>query len=88
MATKVQNDKGFLVIETTMTETLKFGGCAICDSCNLADSKGYFIAALNSWYCPVCYNEWLAKATRYKEDIPIEERNYSRASKLLGIDEP
>lgn len=87
MAAKVQNKKGFLVVEASMTEALKLGGMAICDSCNRSDSKGYFIAVLNSWYCTSCYEEWIKRAHRYVEDIPTEKLNYSRVAKLLEVDE-
>jgi len=86
MAKQIDNEKGFLEIETSMTECVeKFGGLGICDLCNNADFTGYYIAVLNSWYCQKCYQEWLSRAIRYKEDIPFEQRRFDQYSKLLGI---
>lgn len=84
MAKQVENEKGFLVIETSLTECVeKIGGVGICDSCNSSSFSGCYIAALNCWYCPKCYQEWLSKARRYEEDIQIEQRNFDYYSKLL-----
>lgn len=86
MAKKVENSKGFLVIEVSGIESIeKIGGMAICDSCNSHHSQGYYIAVLNQWVCPDCYNEWIARAKRYEEDIRIEQRNYDLHSQLLGL---
>lgn len=86
MAKKVENEKGFLVIEVSSTEYIeKIGGMAICDSCNEDSFIGYYIAVLNHWVCPKCYQEWIERAKRYPEDIRIEERNFDYYSKLLEI---
>lgn len=86
MAKKVENKKGFLVMEVSAIECVeKLSGAAICDSCNGSAMSGYYIAALNHWVCPKCYEEWMERAKRYPEDIPIEERNYNHYSKILGI---
>lgn len=86
MAKKIDNEKGFLVIEVSASECAEvFGGMGICDSCNSFDLKGYYIAVLNCWYCQKCYKEWIERAKRYNEDIEIEERNYKYYSNLLGL---
>lgn len=86
MAKKVENPKGFLVIEVSGTENIeKIGGMAICDSCNSHSSDGYYIAVLNHWVCPDCFNEWIERAKRHEEDIRIEQRNYDFYSQLLGL---
>ena len=76
---KVDNSKGFLVLEVSRPELMKAFGDntkGICDSCASVPTKGYYIAALNQWFCPKCYEEWLSQATRYVADIPIEERRF------------
>lgn len=79
-----ENDKGFKVIEMSMVEVNELlGGYGICDFCNKASFTGYYIAVLNSWYCPECYEDFLKKAKRYDEDIPIEERNFERVKRLM-----
>lgn len=86
MAHKVNNSKGFLVAEVSLTECVeKLGGYGICDSCNGTSEKGYYVAALNHWVCPKCYNEWMQRAKNYEEDKPIEKRNFDYYSKILGI---
>lgn len=86
MAKKVDNSKGFLVIEVSAAELFaKAGGYGICDYCNTPAEKGYYIAALNKWYCPECYAEFCKRAKRYHEDIETEKSNYEVYSKLFGV---
>ncbi|MBR5592855.1 MAG: demethylase [Bacteroidaceae bacterium] len=85
MAKIVENKKGFMVIECTAVETMKFGGIGICDYCNEADTTGYYIAVLNCWYCRKCYTEWMERAIFYEEDAPFEKRNFEYYKELLGL---
>lgn len=85
MAEVVKNDKGFKVIHCSNTEIVKLGGLGICDSCGEPDSHGYYIAVLNRWYCPKCYERWHKGAVYYPEDKPIEEKNFKVYSKLLAL---
>lgn len=86
MAHKHENEKGFLIIKTeTISEALKLGGMAICDSCNKASFTGFYIAVLNYWYCENCFNDWNSRAKRYYEDTKIEERNYQRHAQLFNL---
>ena len=41
----------------------------IRDRCNGTSNTGYYVAVLNCWFCPKCYNEWYGCATHYPEDI-------------------
>ena len=44
MAKKVDNEKGFLVIEVSAAElSAKAGGYGICDYCNTPAEKGYYM---------------------------------------------
>ena len=45
----------------------------------------YYVAVLNDTMCRDCYEEWLKDATRYVEDIPIEERNFNYYKEALGL---
>ena len=86
MAKKVDNEKGFLVIEVSAAElSAKAGGYGICDYCNTPAEKGYYIAVLNQWYCPKCYDEFCKRAKYYPEDTGTEKRNYELYSKLFGV---
>lgn len=85
MAKKVECGK-FLVIEVSREECIMWGGAAVCDSCNATSEIGYYIAVLNSWYCPKCFEEWKNRAKWYHEDVHIESRNYAAYAKALGIE--
>lgn len=86
MAKNIDNSKGFLVIEVSTPELFaKSGGYGICDYCNTPAEKGYYIAALNRWYCPKCYAEFCNRAKHYQEDSATEKRNYEVYAKLFGI---
>lgn len=93
MANKVENEKGFLIIEMTLNEADKIGfgigsGACICVGCNgLCLPKVYYVAAMNETMCEKCLNEFLTSedTIRYDEDIPYEERNYNRYMELLNL---
>lgn len=86
MAKKVDNSKGFLVIEVPAAELFaKVGGYGICDLCNTPAEKGYYIAVLNRWYCPGCYAKFCQRAKYHQEDAPIEKQNYEVYAKLFGL---
>jgi len=77
MAEIIRNEKGFKVIKTSISEiNQSVGGLGICDKCNVSSFTGYYVAVLNYWICEECYNEFLGRAKRYKEDTEIEQRNY------------
>lgn len=84
MVIKTENKKGFLVMEGPAQDFGAIGcgidgGVCVCDYCNkgiLPSQKCYYIAVLNMIKCEECYEEWIDYATRYSEDIPVEERNY------------
>lgn len=56
-----------------------------CDDCLATPEYGYYVAVLNRWLCPKCFNHWLKYAIRYKEDMPVEEKNYQFYKKLLNF---
>ncbi|WP_036854703.1 hypothetical protein [Prevotella amnii] len=86
MASIVKNEKGFKVIRIDNDELQQaFGSPGICDNCSEMPEEGYYIAVLNRWFCPVCYHEWIKHAIYYKEDKPIEERNYQYMTEMLEI---
>jgi len=86
MAKVIENEKGFKVIEISLSEVNKaFGGLGICDDCNKASFKHNYIAVLNQCYCPECYTDFKARATYYPEDSKIENTNFENAKKRLGL---
>lgn len=93
MAKIIENEKGFRVIEITAEEMRRIypemqnaDWFPMCDSCGRADlEKGYYVAVLNQWFCPKCYEEWYSGAVRYPEDARIEERNFNTYKNRLGL---
>ena len=79
-------DKDFLIIECTRGElsAVTLMPC-ICDYCAKPSETGYYIAVLNSWYCPKCYKRWRKSAKPYESDKPIERRNFQYYGTLLGV---
>lgn len=86
MAKVVKNEKGFKVIEVSLTECVQWGGLGICDSCGNASFKGYYVAVLNQMFCENCYKKWCERAIYYPEDSRIEERNFEIYKKILNIE--
>lgn len=89
MAKIVENKKGFRVIEISREEVLsklaKYGSRGTCDYCNKYHSNGYYVAVLNQWMCPVCYERWMKWAERRSEDIPFEKSNFDRYCLIFGL---
>ena len=85
MAKIVDNPKRFKVIELSRNELAKIGGIGICDRCNGTSNTGYYVAVLNCWFCPKCYNEWYVCATHYPEDIKIENKNFEFYKNLFDL---
>ncbi len=64
MANIKDNKKGFKVIQISRKELVEelgqYGAIGICDYCNETASTGYYIAVLNQWFCPKCYQAWVS----------------------------
>lgn len=90
MAKIVENKKGFRVLEVSREELIsalsKFGSMGICDQCGETPPVGYYVAVLNQWLCPKCYNNFISKTKWYKEDAPFEERYWKVALKMFEIE--
>lgn len=87
MAKIIENEKGFKVIEIDYLEMLKIGCGNICDHCGEPHyGKGYFVAVLNRWFCPTCYEEWRKYATPISRgDLWVESKNFNYYKMLLGL---
>ena len=83
---EVKTSEGFLILKVSNQELAKATGTeqCICDHCINPAEYGYYVAVLNSWLCPLCYADWKKRATRYSEDIPVEERNYQFYKNLIS----
>lgn len=90
MAKIIENEKGFKVIEISAEEMVKIGCGNICDHCGQPHfGTGYYVAVLNRWFCPSCYNEWYEDAynyanDEYNPDWRIERKNFKQCIELLG----
>lgn len=96
MAKKYDNNKGFLVIEMSIKEAAfgcNFGiitpsgiPMIIDDNTNeIIQGNVYYVAVLNRAFSKEGYDEWYKNATRYKEDIPYEERYFNYYAERLSI---
>ena len=93
MAKIVNNDKGFKIISLSTEDAASLGfgidgsGTCICMHCNKGCRSGdiYYIAVLHDIMCKKCYERWIKSATRYAEDIPIENRNFNHYKEWLGL---
>ena len=96
MAKKYDNDKGFLVIEMSIKEAAficNFGyiipnyiPVIIDDNTNeVIRGNVYYVAVLNRVFGKESYEDWYENATRYKEDIPYEEKHFNYYAEKLGI---
>lgn len=83
----VVNFGRFKVIEVSALEMSEaVGSLGICDYCNKRSRNGYYIAVLNKWYCPKCWEEFKKRAVWHPEDAMIEDRNFTCYGLALGID--
>ena len=55
----------------------------VCDNCLTSPDNGYYVAVLNRWFCPTCYEHWINRAEYYEEDAWVEEKNYNRYMELF-----
>lgn len=85
MAKRIEFGK-FLIIECTATELyVASGGPGICDYCGKPAAIGYYIAVLNQWYCPKCFEEWKNSAHYCPEDADVEHRNFEFYAQRFGL---
>ena len=73
----VQTDSrtGYTYSPVTINHMLNWGGFGVCDLCNNPMSHGYLVFILNSCLCPQCFNDWIARANIYPEDLAFQEAN-------------
>lgn len=95
MAKKINNKKGFHIIELTVDEAINkcqfgFANEIICDQCNKAiedkDEIIYFIAVLNMAFCKECYEDFISEVEHYEEDEDFEKEQYNVVAELLGLE--
>ncbi len=87
MASLINNNKGFFILETSQDEIVSAHPLnkGICDRCNESSFKGYYVAVMNYWMCPSCYESWNAESIRYSSDIPYEIDRYNAMCRALNL---
>ena len=89
MARIVKNNKGFKVIAATAAELLDragmYGARGFCDCCGMIAFKGYYVAVLAWWMCPICYAEWIKTATLSDEDKAFEADRFREWCDIFNI---
>lgn len=85
MAKVVEFDR-FKVIKASAKEMFEaVGSPGICDYCSERPEQGYYIAVLNQWLCPECFEDFKRNRKWYPEDAVVEQRNYIYYGLLLGV---
>ena len=86
MAKKYENPKNHLVIKMSWREyvaiTDGFGFCSCCSTQDF-DHCGYYVALVDDWYCPTCYDAYMSGAVRSSVDLEKERQNYNRVMNAL-----
>lgn len=84
MAKKVENEKGFLIIEMTIQEAVACLDCfGECNLCGDSVESGYYVAVIDQFYCETCYRAFIGGASRYRSDIGTERQRYIRVRRKL-----
>lgn len=89
MAKIITTKRGFKVIELSRAELMarlgEYGSKGICDFCGEPTENGFYIAVINQWFCPKCYEDFLSRTPYYKEDAAVEERNFNFFKQLFDL---
>ena len=91
MAQIYENAKGYKIIEVSSYEMWNIGCGNICDHCgNPQNGTGFYVAVLNRWFCPQCFEKWYDRARNYatagSPDKRVEDRNFDIYKKFLKIE--
>ena len=92
MATRIQNNKNFLIVEVSWKEYVALtDSWGMCDCCGDYDSEMvfYYVAVIDSFLCKTCFDAWYSTAKRYSVDIEKERQNYNKKKsrlKDLGVE--
>ena len=79
--------QGYSYIKCTKEDCFNWGGAAICDNCDeLMEEEIYLIFILGRALCKNCFEEWAENATRYEEDLQLQNQNHLRWYKAHGFD--
>lgn len=87
MATKLENDKNYLIIKMSWADfvatTDSWGMCYCCSKYD-ASEKYYYVAMVNDYYCKTCFDAWYnSKKYLSCADYQKERENYNKTIKLM-----
>lgn len=99
MAKRIDNSKGFLVIEMTPDEAINICGFGfhdnvnkqvylVCDICNEllnSEEQVYYIAVIDRLVDKKCCNYWISHSKRYDEDISYETKQFTKYATKLSL---
>lgn len=89
MAQIIENPAGFKVIEISRSELVgklgHMGAVGICDYCSAAPTNGFYVAVLDQWYCPECYNRFIQENQPEPDDDWFENIRFAWFKKLFNL---
>lgn len=81
MAKIVSEATDFKVAEVSQIELMDklgpLGAKGVCDFCMSEPETGYYVAVLDQWLCPKCYNEFIQNNTPDPRDNWFEDVRFA-----------
>ena len=79
--------QGYSYIKCSKEDCFNWGGASICDNCDeLMEEEIYLIFILGRALCKNCFEEWSENATKYEEDLQLQNQNHLMWYKAHGFD--
>lgn len=89
MAQIVSEAAGFKVAEVSRTELMDklgpLGAVGVCDYCMSQPQIGYYVAVLDQWLCPKCYDEFIKNNSPNPRDTWFEDERFAWFKKLFQL---
>lgn len=80
---------GFKSVKVSRKELLEklgvYGSKGICDYCISTPETGYYVAILDQWLCPKCYNEFITNNTPDPRDAWFENERFAWFKRLFKL---
>lgn len=92
MAKIIEDAGGFKVLEVSRKELIEkiahLGALGLCDYCMKSPSTGYYIAVLDQWLCPECYQDFLSRNVPCPEDSHYETMMFNAYCRAFNVKNP
>lgn len=89
MAEIAENASGFKVLKISRAEIVEKlgpkGAIGVCDYCMKSPTMGYYVAVLDQWLCPECYQDFIAKNTPFPEDSHVESIMFNTYCRIFEV---